>query len=59
MVVRTGRRGERDGQGEVNAAWFQTLYGDYDKVQASASMKISDSFTRSNRVIGLGVDIKL
>ena len=44
---------------KINAAWFQTLYGDYDKVQASASMKISDSFTRSNRVIGLGVDIKL
>lgn len=44
---------------KINAAWFHTLYDDYNKLQASGAMNISNSFTRSNRVIGLGVDIKL
>ena len=44
---------------KINAAWFHTLYDDYNKLQASGTMNISNSFTRSNRVIGLGVDIKL
>ena len=44
---------------KINAAWFQTLYDDYDKLQANGTMNISNSFTRTNRVIGLGVDIKL
>jgi len=44
---------------KINAAWFHTIYDDYNKLQASGTMNISNSFTRSNRVIGLGVDIKL
>ena len=42
---------------KVNAAWFQTLYDDYDK--APDAMGVKNSFTRTNRVIGVGVDIKL
>ena len=42
---------------KVNAAWFQTLYDDYDK--APDAMGVKNSFTRTNRVIGIGVDFKL
>ena len=41
---------------KINAAWFQTLYDDYDK--ATDAMGVKNSFTRSNRVIGVGVDLK-
>jgi len=41
---------------KINAAYFQTNYTDYDKV-VSTSPKISDSFTRTNRVLGIGVDM--
>lgn len=40
---------------KVNAAYFQTLYDDYNKV-TSTSPLVSDTFTRTNRVIGVGVD---
>lgn len=38
----------------INAAYFQTLYDDYDMEKAGAT----NSFTRTNRVIGVGVDLK-
>ena len=41
---------------KVNAAWFQTLYDDYAK-QPDA-MGVKNTFTRTNRVIGVGVDFK-
>ena len=40
----------------LTAAYFQTNYEDYDKV-TSAEPRISDSFTRTNRVLGLGVEV--
>ena len=42
----------------LKAAYFQTNYEDYDRV-ASRDPLISDSFTRSNRVLGLGVELAL
>ncbi len=44
---------------KLNAAWFQTLYDDYDMSTGTAPAMTTNSFTRTNRVIGLGVDIKL
>lgn len=41
----------------VNLAYFQTNYTDYDKV-TSETPRISDSFTRTNRVLGIGVDLR-
>ena len=43
---------------KINAAYFQTLYDDYNKV-TSETPRISDCFTRTNRVIGLGVNFTL
>lgn len=43
---------------KINAAYFQTLYDDYNKV-TSESPRVSDSFTRTNRVLGLGVNFTL
>ena len=40
---------------KINAAYFQTLYDDYNKTEAV----VTNSFTRTNRVLGLGVDLKL
>ena len=42
---------------KVNAAYFQSFYDDYNK--AKDANGVTNSFTRSNRVIGLGVDLKL
>lgn len=42
---------------KVNLAYFQTNYEDYDKVQDIGGMTVSDSFTRTNRVLGVGVDM--
>lgn len=42
---------------KINAAYFQTNYTDYDKV-VSENPRVCDSFTRTNRVLGLGVDLK-
>lgn len=44
---------------KINAAWFQTLYDDYDMTSGTAPAVTTNSFTRTNRVIGLGVDLKL
>ena len=47
---------------KVNAAFFQTLYDDYDMSQNLGSTEqpvmVTNSFTRTNRVLGLGVDFK-
>ena len=42
----------------LTAAYFQTNYDNYDKV-TSTEPRISDTFTRTNRVLGLGVQIDL
>ena len=44
----------------LNAAYFQTNYGDYKKVEATdanGNVTKGDTFTRSNRVLGLGCQI--
>ena len=41
---------------KVKAAYFQTNYEDYDRV---VSATVKDSFTRTNRVLGIGCDINL
>ena len=42
----------------VKAAYFQTYYGHYDRVDAN-NPQVKDSFTRTNRVFGLGCQIDL
>jgi long-subunit fatty acid transport protein len=44
----------------LTAAYFQTNYGTYDKVQATdanGTVTKGDSFTRTNRVLGLGCQV--
>ena len=44
----------------LSAAYFQTNYGTYDKIQAtdaSGNVTKGDSFTRTNRVLGLGCQV--
>lgn len=43
---------------KVNAAFFQTLYDDYNKVQDMGSIPVANCFTRANRVIGIGADFR-
>ena len=40
----------------LKAAYFQTNYGHYDRVTSQKPL-ISDSFTRTNRVLGIGCDL--
>ena len=40
----------------LKVAYFQTNYDDYERV---SSATVSDSFTRTNRVLGIGCDIDL
>lgn len=42
---------------KLNAAYFQTLYDDYN--MANEATKTTNSFTRTNRVIGVGVNFTL
>ncbi len=42
----------------LKAAYFQTNYGTYDRVTSTTPM-VSDSFTRTNRVLGIGCDLTL
>ena len=42
----------------LKAAYFQTNYGNYDRV-TSADPLVKDSFTRTNRVIGIGCELSL
>lgn len=45
---------------KVNAAYFHTLYEDYDKTeQVAEGVNVTNNFTRTNRVIGLGVNFTL
>lgn len=41
---------------KLSAAYFQTNYSNYDRV-TSAQPLVSDSFTRTNRVLGLGCEL--
>lgn len=41
---------------KLNLAYFQTNYEDYDKEQQIGNLKVTNSFTRTNRVLGIGVD---
>ena len=42
----------------LTAAYFQTNYDNYDRV-TSTEPRVSDSFTRTNHVLGLGVQVDL
>ncbi len=42
----------------VKAAYFQTYYGDYDRTNAD-NPQVKDSFTRTNRVFGVGCQLDL
>ncbi len=42
----------------LSAAYFQTNYDNYDKV-TSTEPQVSDTFTRTNHVLGLGVQVDL
>ena len=41
----------------LKAGYFQTMYDHYDRVTSKEPL-ISDSFTRTNRVLGIGCDLK-
>lgn len=41
----------------VEAAYFQTNYGDYDTAKTEAG--VQNSFTRTNKVLGVGVQVSL
>ena len=41
---------------QLGAGYFQTNYEDYDRV-SSTSPRISDSFTRTNRVLGINCEL--
>ncbi len=43
---------------KVSAAYFQTNYENYDRV-TSEEPRVSDTFTRTNKVLGVGVEINL
>ncbi len=43
---------------KINAAYFQTLYDGYDLTTGTAPLVKTDSFDRTNRVLGIGVDLK-
>ena len=42
----------------LKAGYFQTNYGHYDRV-TSVEPRVSDSFTRTNRVLGIGCEVNL
>jgi len=42
----------------LKAAYFQTNYDDYNKVTSSNPL-VSDTFTRTNRVLGIGCELSL
>lgn len=44
---------------KINAAYFQTNYEHYTKERDMAQMHVIDKFHRTNRVFGVGVDLKL
>ena len=42
----------------LKAAYFQTNYEDYNRITSREPL-ISDSFTRTNRVLGIGCEVSL
>ena len=42
----------------VSAAYFQTNYGNYDR-ENYPTAGVSDTFTRTNRVLGIGCQLDL
>ena len=42
----------------LKAGYFQTNYDHYDRV-SSVEPRVSDSFTRSSRVLGVGCEVSL
>ena len=44
---------------KVNAGYFHTFYGKFNKTEGEAPAVTTNEFTRSNRVFGLGVDFSL
>ena len=42
----------------LKAGYFQTIYDTYDRTTSQQPL-VSDSFTRTNRVLGLGVEVNL
>ena len=42
----------------LKAGYFQTIYDTYDRT-TSAQPLVSDSFTRTNRVLGVGMEVGL
>ena len=43
---------------KINAGYFQTLYDKYEMTSGTAPMVKTDVFDRTNRVLGIGVDLK-
>ena len=43
----------------MNAGYFHTFYGKFNKTEGEAPAVTTNEFTRSNRVFGLGVDFSL
>ena len=41
----------------LNLAYFQTNYEDYDKSEQVSGMEVTNRFTRTNRVLGIGLDM--
>ena len=52
-----GARYQFNDKAAVNAAYFQTNYGTYDMETSSTGVK--NSFTRTNKVVGVGVELNL
>lgn len=44
---------------KINAGYFHTFYGKFNKTEGEAPAVTTNEFTRSNRVFGLGVDFSL
>ncbi len=42
----------------LKASYFQTMYDTYDRVTSTTPL-VSDSFTRTNRVLGVGCQVDL
>ncbi len=42
----------------LKAGYFQTMYDPYDRVTSTEPL-VSDSFTRTNRVLGIGCEVNL
>ena len=42
----------------LKAAYFQTMYDTYDRLTSTEPL-VSDSFTRTNRVLGIGCEVSL